>query len=1055
MYLYNVSKNTLMERNVTLITIILVSLLPFDSISQNQWAFMNSWLEHDASWCAAPRPTTPPLDVYGSDDQFGASYKPGVREHAGGGVYNGRIYVYGGYGLTSSTTNDSRSDMWMFDIGLGQWARVKNFPSFSNHTNQGNPDASAQPGTRNRMATAMDASGNLWLFGGYKNNQDPMNDLWKYNVSTKLWTWVGGDNFQEGWGNANWPAARHRVRMWFDNNGDLWLYGGARQTASQNESFNDLWKYNPGTNNWTCVKGNANQTFAYTNTASGNYPASEGIGGTAYYPRARSDYGYWIDNNNNFWIFAGYAQSHSTHDFADLWKYNPTTNEWTLVKGDNQVHNNSNPQNNTSRPIQRDAPYCWKGNDGHLYFFGGANQSGFRREVWHFDIGLNTWVNDYVDASYDVGPSINSPTGVDHANNHPGAQVTAINHLTTATHTYMFDGYGTGSNYTTAGSSAGFTGALNRYSLSNPCTPPAAPSIGASQSMACPTDIVTLTASGCAGTIKWFDNSTGTTKNVTGAGTYTAQCVVSGCNSSNGSITITLNPSCPSPCDSTISWLPAVSYTCGSITTRTVSVTGSNNVEYSTDGGATWHLPNGTGTNYTLTFNDTNGVSYLARPVGCTNGSKTISGYLQGPGGPCNNPPSLSVTFDQDNFDDCSAYNGADEKIIRIKNTGGIARNVQVKLTVNKISFNNTSLSALLVGQTSVVDSTTGSAIVFSVDSTIQWERGTIYPTFPCAGGTPSNYLEQIRVNIDSINPGQAIYIKPKMEHCNCNLDYEPTNFNFWNVLTYEVDFQDYASAPMTTIPKTENSNQNGFWWSNAKKKDSTTVINATQNFVFSSEYVDGLHSTSISGKPNMMCKLELQVPNCLEFNTGVLSDIKAYDGYGNPVSPSAYSQLPNSPNGDKNYEVIFPMKSDTLLNEKIEVDLRAVCNGVCNGSSIEWKLWFVFDATCTGIGSNCWLPGSPRMVFTPYINGCQTTAIEKVELIDFKLYPNPAENELMVESNDLGKITIIDALGKKVIEKLSDSQLTKIDLSQLEKGVYNIIFESNGNQSIKSFVKK
>lgn len=1043
-----------MKTNITLFLSFLFFNISLD-YSQGQWAFMNGWTEHDASWCAAPRPSTPPTDVFGADDQFGASYKPGVREHAGGGIYNGRIYTYGGYGLTSSTTNDSRSDMWMFDISLGQWARVKNFPSFSNHTNQGNPDASAQPGTRNRMATAIDASGNLWLFGGYKNNQDPMNDLWKYNITTKLWTWVGGDNFQEGWGNANWPAARHRVRMWFDNNGDLWLYGGARQTSSQNESFNDLWKYNPGSNNWTCVKGNANQPYAYTNTASGVYPTTEGTGGPSYYPRARSDYGYWVDNNNNFWIFAGYAQSHSTHDFADLWKYNPTINEWTLVKGDNQVHNNSNPQNNTSRPIQRDAPYCWKGNDGNLYFFGGANQSGFRREVWHFDITTGTWVNDYVDNTYDVGPSINSATGVDHASNHPGAQVTAISHLTTSTHTYMFDGYGTGSNYTSSGSSAGFTGALNRYSLSSPCSPPSAPSIIASQSIACPTDVVTLTASGCAGTIKWYDNSTGTTKNVTGSGTFTAQCIVSGCSSTNGSVTVGVNSSCPSPCDSTLSWLTPVSSTCGGVTTRTVSVSGSNNVEYSTDGGSTWHLPNGSGTNYTLTFNDTNGVSYIARPVGCTNGSKNISGYLQGPGGTCSLPPYLSVNIDQDNFNHCSAYSGADEKIIKLTNTGGIARNVQVKITVNKISFNNTSLSAILSGQTLVVDSATGGNINFTIDSTIQWERGTIYPTFPCAGGSPSNYLEQIRINIDSVKAGQAVYLKPKVEHCNCNLNYEPTNYNFWNVLTYEVDYKDYANAPMTTIPKTENSNQNGFWWTNGVKKDSILTINSGQNFVFSSEYVDGLHSSNLSGLNNVMCKMELKVPSCLEFNTGILSDIKAYDGYGTPISPSSYSQLPSSPNGDKNYEVIFPMQTNKILNEKVEVDLRVVCNTTCTPSSLEWKMWFVFDATCTGISSNCWLPASPRMIFNPTVQGCQTTGIDELDDLELKIYPNPTESILNIESTKLGKVKIIDALGKVILEITSKQKLTTVDLSNVENGVYSVVFYSDSKKTTQVFIKK
>ena len=49
----------------------------------------------------------------------------------------------------------------------------------------------------------------------------------------------------------------------------------------------------------------------------------------------------------------------------------------------------------------------------------------------------------------------------------------------------------------------------------------------------------TLTASGCSGTITWNDNTTGTTKTVSTAGTYTATCTNSGCSVSGlGSVAV-------------------------------------------------------------------------------------------------------------------------------------------------------------------------------------------------------------------------------------------------------------------------------------------------------------------------------------------------------------------------------------------------------------------------------------------------------------------------------------------------------------------------------------
>src|SRR5437763_1827995 len=39
------------------------------------------------------------------------------------------------------------------------------------------------------------------------------------------------------------------------------------------------------------------------------------------------------DNNGNFWIYGGgYPQ------YADLWKYNPVTNEWTWIKGNGSTN---------------------------------------------------------------------------------------------------------------------------------------------------------------------------------------------------------------------------------------------------------------------------------------------------------------------------------------------------------------------------------------------------------------------------------------------------------------------------------------------------------------------------------------------------------------------------------------------------------------------------------------------------------------------------------------------------------------------------------------------
>ena len=86
--------------------------------------------------------------------------------------------------------------MWEYDLTSREWTWV----SGSNITNEvgsygtkGIPHPSNMPRARKASISWLDASGNLWLFGG--NVYDGrLNDLWKFDISTQLWTWVVGSN---------------------------------------------------------------------------------------------------------------------------------------------------------------------------------------------------------------------------------------------------------------------------------------------------------------------------------------------------------------------------------------------------------------------------------------------------------------------------------------------------------------------------------------------------------------------------------------------------------------------------------------------------------------------------------------------------------------------------------------------------------------------------------------------------------------------------------------------------------------------------------------------
>jgi len=116
---------------------------------------------------------------------------------------------------------------------------------------KGIEDKQNAPGGRIRPATWIDASNNLWLFGGLgygATTGGNLNDLWKYNTNTHAWTWVAGCNEAnaspvygplgvEGQGFT--PGATFDPSSWMSASGtNLYMYG--EEVLMQIEKFGDL-----------------------------------------------------------------------------------------------------------------------------------------------------------------------------------------------------------------------------------------------------------------------------------------------------------------------------------------------------------------------------------------------------------------------------------------------------------------------------------------------------------------------------------------------------------------------------------------------------------------------------------------------------------------------------------------------------------------------------------------------------------------------------------------------------------------------------------------------
>lgn len=250
---------------------------------------------------------------------------------------NGNLWLSCGLGTTTSSLSAGEiNDVWQYNIATNAWTWMKGSTTTGVngvYGTMGTAAVSNNPGGRLQACGWTDGSGNFWMFGGdgwdatATSSSGLLNDLWKYNMTTNLWTWVGGTNTNSQLGvygtqnissPTNMPGSRSGAISWKDAAGNFWLFAGEGFPISGSlaGSLNDLWRYNTTTSQWIWTKGSAilNQN--------GNY-GTQNVSAPTNYPGARSIHAGWIDSQNDLYFFGGYgnASSGNAGDLNDMWKY--------------------------------------------------------------------------------------------------------------------------------------------------------------------------------------------------------------------------------------------------------------------------------------------------------------------------------------------------------------------------------------------------------------------------------------------------------------------------------------------------------------------------------------------------------------------------------------------------------------------------------------------------------------------------------------------------------------------------------------------------------------
>ena len=80
------------------------------------------------------------------------------------------------------------------------------------------------------------------------------------------------------------------------------------------------------------------------------------------------------------------------------------------------------------------------------------------------------------------------------------------------------------------------------------------------------------------------------------------------------------------------------------------------------------------------------------------------------------------------------------------------------------------------------------------------------------------------------------------------------------------------------------------------------------------------------------------------------------------------------------------------------------------------------------------------------------TSVEESAQVASFQVYPNPAKDEISIQTENFGKAEVYSVTGQKVMESTSNS----INVSQLEAGFYLLkVFDLDGNSETQRIVKK
>jgi N-acetylneuraminic acid mutarotase len=363
--------------------------------------------------------------------------------------HSGKFWVFSGLG--------GASDLWSFNTSSLQWT-WQNGTATITLVSPGVYVATATnpavPGQRSSGATWTDASGKLWLFGGYGVDGNGltgyMNDMWTYTPQANVWTTSSTAGVTPS--SSSQPNPRSNSAFWTSGcesggtNCTFYMFGGQGYVGLNSGVQNDLWKYDVSTNQWSMIGG------VSTLNPTGSYgPKSTYVNGNI--PGGRQSATTWTDSAGTIWMFGGIGiDSVGANGYLnDLWQYVPATNEWIWMNGGVTINNlgaygTNGVAASSNQPGGRSGSIGWIDGSNNLWLFGGygINYDGglvVLNDLWEYVYATQQWV--WINGSYYGNTTgVYGTLGAMSQYNTPGARFGASAWQDSAGYFWMFGGSG-------------------------------------------------------------------------------------------------------------------------------------------------------------------------------------------------------------------------------------------------------------------------------------------------------------------------------------------------------------------------------------------------------------------------------------------------------------------------------------------------------------------------------------------------------------------------------------------------------------------------------------